>query len=85
MAWRVETALLCMRCAQLNFITFAFMAGEYVAYVGAHPGLTGCTVADFVSGPHGLWKWVADWSACYTFHPSFLTLWGAKCACAAPY
>ena len=63
---------------QLNFITFAFMAGEYVTYLGAHPSLNGCSAANFTAGPHGLWRWVADWGGCYSFHPAFLILWGAK-------
>ena len=70
-------------CVQLIFITFAFMAGEYTAYLGVHTDIgaaSGCSAADFAGGPVALARWVAEWGACHTFQPAFLTLWGAKCA-----
>ncbi len=26
-----------------------------------------------------MFRWVDTWVPCYVFHPSFLTMWGAKC------
>jgi len=67
--------------AQLQFITFAFMAGEYAPYLTAQPGAAaaGCDASEFKSGPHALWQWVVAWEPCHTFQPAFLILWGAKC------
>ena len=38
-----------------------------------------CRASDFEPGPHGMFRWVDTWVPCYVFHPSFLTMWGAKC------
>lgn len=70
--------------AQVACIAFAFMAGEYPAYLvmhkGAHPG---CPAAGYASGPRGLALWVGHWGPCYRFEPGFLVLWGARYACPA--
>lgn len=65
---------------QLQFITFAFMAGEYVSYLMAQPAAGSCPASGFKSGPHSLWQWVIAWEPCHTFQADFLVLWGAKCA-----
>ncbi|CAL8463943.1 g3478 [Coccomyxa elongata] len=64
----------------IQFITFAFMAGEYVSYLTARPAAGGCGADVFKSGPHALWQWVVAWDPCHTFQPDFLALWGAKYA-----
>jgi hypothetical protein len=62
-------------------MAFAFMAGEYPAYLAAHPGAApGCPAAGFASGPRGLALWVGSWTPCYRFEQGFLVLWGARCA-----
>ncbi|EIE18925.1 hypothetical protein COCSUDRAFT_59848 [Coccomyxa subellipsoidea C-169] len=64
----------------LQFITFAFMAGEYVSYLMGQPAAGECAASVFKSGPHALWQWVIAWEPCHTFQGDFLVLWGAKYA-----
>lgn len=58
-------------CVQLQFITFAFMAGEYVSYLMAQPAAGSCPASGFKSGPHSLWQWVIAWEPCHTFQADF--------------
>lgn len=66
---------------QLTCVTFAFMAGEYPAYLSAHPSLAAadaCPLSEFGNGPHGLAAWVYNWDGCHSFDDSFLVEWGAR-------
>ncbi|KAK9865678.1 hypothetical protein WJX84_008493 [Apatococcus fuscideae] len=69
------TALFIMVCT----ITFAFMAGEWPAYLVGNPDATHtCVATETAYGPHALAKWVAHWRGCYKFDSGFLILWGAS-------
>lgn len=62
----------------VQFLTFAYMAGQYGSFLEGNPGVSACQASDFEAGPRGMFRWVDTWAPCYTFHTSFLTMWGAK-------
>ncbi|KAK9812367.1 hypothetical protein WJX73_005520 [Symbiochloris irregularis] len=67
----------------LTFVTFAFMAGEYPAFIQGQQdrNITEvCADYSFGTGPDGLAAWVYRWNGCHRFEPSFMVLWGATYA-----
>ena len=64
---------------QVCTIAFAFMAGEWPAYLVGNPDVNHtCESNETAYGPHALAKWVVHWKGCYKFDSGFLILWGAR-------